>query len=193
VGWSLHTWWNITNVAILLSLVLFALHYLGFRLLEIYHLGFHVIEAFYPVRIVDFQYWYQIPPLIFEKIEYPSLIPEGWDAGLLFWHINFSYLPSAAALMLPLSALPLLVAFSIWLALQMVCFFAVLFLSIHLASVANWPSRWADHRRRRGACRKSHRLGSAKSQCEPDLSCTCARRHCNWAHLGWREFASAEL
>jgi hypothetical protein len=142
VGWSRHAWWRVANAAIVLFLILFSLYYLGFRPLEIYHLGFQAMED--PRRTVDFQFWYLLPPLIFEKLEYPSLIPEGWHAQLSFWHdaVAFPYLPSAVALMLPLSALPRLVAFGIWVLLQLICFFAVLLLSIRLARLASWPSRW---------------------------------------------------
>src|SRR5262245_39246306 len=114
--------WRILNAAILLFLLLFALHYLGFRVADLYQLGFHVMEAFTPLRTVDFLFWYYLPPLIFEKLEYPSLVAEGWHTDLTLWHVNFSYLPSAVALMLPLSNLSRLTAFGLWLVLQLASF-----------------------------------------------------------------------
>jgi Glycosyltransferase family 87 len=139
---GLYARWHIVNATVVAGLVLFALYHLGIRPLDLYRLGFHFMEAFTAPRTVDFQFWYQIPPLIFEKLEYPSLTPERWHARLSFWHINFSYLPSAVALMLPLSALPRLAAFGVWLLLQLACFFAVLLISMRLAGVAGWQSRW---------------------------------------------------
>ncbi len=124
--------WRRLNAAIVVALVLFVLYYLGIR-----------PESFSEApRQVDFQYYYQVPPLLFQKLEYPTLIPEGWHARLSFWHTIWPYLPSAAAMMLPLNALPRSIAFGIWLALQAGCFFFVLLASMRLAGCAQWQSRW---------------------------------------------------
>jgi hypothetical protein len=124
--------WKRINGTIIFGLVALMLYYLGVR----------PTETFSPIRQVDFQYWYQIPPLIFQKLEYPSLVPQGWHEHLSSWHVNYSYLPSAVALMLPLYAFPRPAAFGIWLCLQGISFFAVLLLSMRLAGLALWPSRW---------------------------------------------------
>src|SRR5690242_14282987 len=84
--------WARVNAAIVIALILFFLYYLGVR----------PTESFTEARQVDFQYYYLVPPLIFEHLEYPSLIPEGWHVRLDYWHTIWPYLPSAAALMLPL-------------------------------------------------------------------------------------------
>jgi hypothetical protein len=124
--------WKRTNAIIIAGLVVLVLYYLGVR----------PTETFSPIRQVDFQYWYQIPPLIFQKLEYPSLLPQGWHEHLASWHVNYAYPPSAVALMLPLYAFPRPVAFGIWLVVQAMCFFAVLLLSIRLACLTGWRSRW---------------------------------------------------
>ncbi len=110
--------------------------------LVLYDLGVRPTETFSPIRQVDFHYWYQIPPLIFQKLEYPSLVPQGWHEHLSSWHVNYSYPPSAVALMLPFYVFPRAVAFGIWLLVQGICFFVVLLLSIRLAALSMWPSRW---------------------------------------------------
>ncbi len=114
----------------------------GLLILVVYYLGVRPTETFSPMRQVDFHYWYQIPPLILEKLEYPSLVPQGWHQHIASWHVNYSYPPSALVLMLPLYALPRPVAFGIWLLLQTICFFIVLLLSLRLAGLTRWPSRW---------------------------------------------------
>jgi hypothetical protein len=108
--------WRQLNAAIVIGLVIFVIYYLGVRPASFTE----------PPRQVDFQYYYQVPPLIFEKLEYPSLIPEGWHTRLSFWHTVWPYLPCAAALLLPLNALPRALAFAIWLCLQAASFFYVL-------------------------------------------------------------------
>jgi hypothetical protein len=114
----------------------------GLLILVLYYLGVRPNETFSPIRQVDFHYWYQIPPLVLQKLEYPSLVPQGWHEHIASWHVNYSYPPSALVMMLPLYAFPRPVAFGIWLLLQAICFFAVLLLSMRLAGVADWPSRW---------------------------------------------------
>jgi hypothetical protein len=90
----------------------------------------------------DFQYYYQVPRLVFDKLEYPSLIADGWHARLSFWHTIWPYMPSAAALLIPLSTLPRWLAFGLWLALQAGSFFFVLLASMRLAGCTEWKSRW---------------------------------------------------
>jgi hypothetical protein len=113
---TLEARWRRLNAAIVIGLVVFAVYYLGVRPASFTE----------PPRQVDFQYYYGVPPLVFEKLEYPSLIPAGWHARVSLWHTIWPYPPSAAALLLPLNALPRAVAFALWLSLQAGCFFFVL-------------------------------------------------------------------
>ena len=64
--------WTRVNAGIVIALILFLFYYLGVR----------PTESFTEPRQVDFQYYYLVPSLIFEHLEYPSLIP---NAGTLGW------------------------------------------------------------------------------------------------------------
>ncbi|HKY85209.1 MAG TPA: glycosyltransferase family 87 protein, partial [Pseudorhodoplanes sp.] len=66
--------------------------------------------------------------------DYPSVITGNWN-------IPFPYLPSAVAMMLPLSLLPQTIAFIFWILLQAIAFAVVLWTSMHMAGIA------ADRRR----------------------------------------------
>jgi len=81
--------WKIANYTAFAGLIFFALYYLtAFR--------FDVIFTD-PTRQVDFTLWRFVPTYILEHARYPSVVTGDWE------HAVFSYLPSAAVMMLPLN------------------------------------------------------------------------------------------
>ena len=114
------------DALVIVGLLAFALHYLtAFRLVTLF-----TVEA----RQADFHMWYMFPPLILRHAHYPSAMSGDWQ-------VNFPYLPSAVAMMLPLNALSKPVAFGLWLILQATSFAVVLWAALRLAGAAQWRSR----------------------------------------------------
>lgn len=76
---------------------------------------------------VDFRMWYLLPPQI-KAQDYPSVLSGNWL-------IPFPYLPSAVALMLPLSLMTQTVAFLVWIVLQAASFVIVVWTSLRLVGM----------------------------------------------------------
>jgi hypothetical protein len=72
--------------------------------------------------------WYLLPPQI-KAQDYPSVLTGNWL-------ISFPYLPSAVALMLPLSLMSQTTAFILWMALQVLSFAVVIWTSLRLVGMA---------------------------------------------------------
>jgi len=85
-------------------------------------------------RQSDFRQWYNFPPVIAQHLQYPSVV---WNN----WRLPFPYLPSAVVLFLPLSALPVTVAFVLWLVLQATSLFVVLWAGLKLSGAAQFRGR----------------------------------------------------
>src|SRR5690242_3629941 len=95
--------WVIADFGALAALVFFALYYLtSFRFDDLLTRDPRQVDFNY--RQVDFRQWYKFPPLISRHLEYPSVV---WND----WTVPFPYLPSAVAMLLPLSKLPEATAF----------------------------------------------------------------------------------
>jgi hypothetical protein len=75
----------------------------------------------------DFRMWYLLPPQIAAQ-DYPSVVAGNWN-------ISFPYLPSAVAMMLPLSLMPQVAAFIVWMILQGLAFVTVIWTSLRLAGL----------------------------------------------------------
>ena len=71
--------------------------------------------------------WYLLPPQIAAQ-DYPSVVTGNWN-------ISFPYLPSAVAMMLPLSLMPQVAAFIVWMILQGMAFVTVIWTSLRLAGL----------------------------------------------------------
>jgi hypothetical protein len=78
-------------------------------------------------RQVDFRMWYLLPPQIATQ-DYPSVVAGNWT-------IPFPYLPSAVAMLLPLSLMPQVAAFIVWMVLQSLAFITVIWTSLRLAGL----------------------------------------------------------
>ena len=72
-------------------------------------------------RQADFRRRYLLPPQI-NALDYPSVITGNWN-------ISFPYLPSAVAMMLPLSLMPQVATFIVWMILQSLAFVTVIWAS----------------------------------------------------------------
>ena len=113
--------WPLADALAIAGLIFFAFYFLtAFR----FDVLFTALE-----RQVDFRQWYNFPPIIARSLKYPSV-------ALNDWTIPFPYLPSAVAMFMPLSALPLMVAFGFWMLLQAAAFAAVLWTGIRLSGAA---------------------------------------------------------
>jgi hypothetical protein len=111
--------WRAIEYALLAAFAIYLLYYLtGFR-----------FEALVTgdTRQVDFRMWYLLPPQI-KAQDYPSVVTGNWL-------ISFPYLPSAVAMMLPLSLMPQVMAFLVWMVLQSLCFAVVIWASLRLAGL----------------------------------------------------------
>ncbi|MBX9825648.1 MAG: DUF2029 domain-containing protein [Xanthobacteraceae bacterium] len=111
--------WRAIEHILLAAFAIFVLYFLtGFR-----------FEALVTgdTRQVDFRMWYLLPPQIAAQ-DYPSVVSGNWL-------ISFLYLPSAVAMMLPLSLMPQVAAFVVWMILQSVSFAVVIWTSLHLAGL----------------------------------------------------------
>jgi hypothetical protein len=77
----------------------------GFAIFLLYFLTGFRFEALVTgdTRQVDFRMWYLLPPQIAAQ-DYPSVVSGNWL-------ISFPYLPSAVAMLLPLSLMPQVAAF----------------------------------------------------------------------------------
>lgn len=112
--------WRAIEHVLLAAFAIFVLYFLtGFR-----------FEALVTgdARQVDFRMWYLLPPQIAAQ-DYPSVVSGNWL-------ISFPYLPSAVAMLLPLSLLPQVVAFIVWMLLQGLAFAVVIWASLRLAGLA---------------------------------------------------------
>ena len=85
-------------------------------------------------RQVDFKQWYSFPPIIAEHLQYPSVV---WND----WKVPFPYLPSAVVMFLPLSALPQMAAFALWIVLQAVALVVVLWIGLELTGASKLRGR----------------------------------------------------
>jgi hypothetical protein len=118
--------WPLADVLTIAGLIFFAFYFLtAFR----FDVLFVARE-----RQVDFWQWYNFPPIIARSLQYPSV-------ALNDSTIPFPYLPSAVAMFLPLSALPLMVAFGFWIVLQAAAFAVVLWTGIKLSGAAEHRGR----------------------------------------------------
>lgn len=120
--------WRFANAAAIAGIVFFAFYYLtAFR--------FDTLFAV-PSRQVDFNIWRFVPNYIFEHGRYPASATGDWE------HALFPYLPSAAAMMLPLSWPPRLVAFALWLVIEAGAFAVAIWAAMRLSGAALLPGRW---------------------------------------------------
>ncbi len=111
--------WRIVEHVLLAAFAIYLLYFLtGFR-----------FEALVTgdTRQADFRMWYLLPPQIAAQ-DYPSVVTGNWD-------ISFPYLPSAVAMMLPLSLMPQVAAFIVWMILQGLAFVTVIWASLRLAGL----------------------------------------------------------
>jgi glycosyl transferase family 87 len=119
----------IVNAFAIVGLTYFVLHFLtSFRFTTL----FTVAD-----RQVDFRFWYYVPRYIVEHLRYPASETGDWT------HVIFQYLPSAAAMLLPLSAIPHAISLAIWLLAQAVAFAFVIWAAARLSGAAalpGWPS-----------------------------------------------------
>lgn len=117
--------WQRVEYVLLAAFAIYVLYFLtGFRFAAL------VSEQ---TRQVDFQMWYLLPPQI-KALGYPTTITGDWK-------ISFPYLPSAVAMMLPLSLMTQTAAFFVWMGLQVASFAAVIWASLRLAGIEQSPLR----------------------------------------------------
>lgn len=117
--------WRRVEYVLLVAFAIYVLYFLtGFRFAAL------VSEQ---TRQVDFQMWYLLPPQI-KALGYPTTITGDWK-------ISFPYLPSAVAMMLPLSLMTQTTAFLVWMNLQVVSFAVVIWASLRLAGIEQSPLR----------------------------------------------------
>lgn len=118
----------IANAAAWAGLIFFSLYYLtAFR--------FDVLFS-EQAREVDFFLWRFIPRYIFDHARYPAMVTGDWI------HTLFPYLPSAAAMMLPLSWPAETPAFVIWLTVQLLAFAIVVWAGLRLSGAMKLRGRW---------------------------------------------------
>ncbi len=111
--------WRIVEHVLLAAFAIYLLYFLtGFR-----------FEALVTgdTRQGDFRMWYLLPPQI-AALDYPSVVTGNWN-------ISFPYLPSAVAMMLPLSLMPQVAAFIVWMTLQGLAVVTVIWTSLRLAGL----------------------------------------------------------
>jgi hypothetical protein len=111
--------WRIVEHVLFAAFAIYLLYFLtGFR-----------FEALVTddTRQADFQMWYLLPPQIAAQ-DYPSVLSGNWN-------IPFPYLPSAVAMMLPLSLMPQVTAFIVWMILQSLAFVTVIRTSLRLVGL----------------------------------------------------------
>jgi hypothetical protein len=111
--------WRIVEHVLLAAFAIYLLYFLtGFR-----------FEALVTgdTRQGDFRMWYLLPPQI-AALDYPSVVTGNWN-------ISFPYLPSGVAMMLPLSLMPQVAAFIVWMTLQGLAFVTVIWTSLRLAGL----------------------------------------------------------
>jgi len=122
------TWsWRVADAAAIGGIIFFAIYYLT---------ALRFDDLFTSVdRQVDFKQWYRFPTVLAEHLQYPSV---AWAN----WRLPFPYLPSAVAMLLPLSALPQMAAFALWLALQAVSLAVVLWTGLQLTGANRLQGRF---------------------------------------------------
>ncbi len=112
--------WTVIEYGLIAALVIYSVYFLtGFR--------FDALISG-DTRQVDFRMWYLLPPQIRAR-DYPSAISGDWT-------IPFAYLPSAVAMLLPLSLMGQVTAFIVWMVLQGISLAVVLWASLSLAGMA---------------------------------------------------------
>jgi hypothetical protein len=120
--------WIAANAAAWVGLTFFVLYYLtAFR--------FDVLFT-EQARQVDFFIWRFNPSYIADHLRYPAVVTGDWA------HTLFPYLPSAAAMMLPLSAPPEMPAFALWLLIQLGAFVIVVLIGLRLSGAMALRARW---------------------------------------------------
>ena len=122
------TWsWLVADAAAIGGIIFFTVYYLtALRFDDL----FATIE-----RQVDFGQWYTFPPAIAQHLQYPSV---AWNN----WNLPFPYLPSAVAMFLPLSALPRMAAFALWIVLQAASLAVVLWTGLQLTGADRLRGRF---------------------------------------------------
>jgi hypothetical protein len=120
-------YWMAIDALAIAGLIFFALYFLtAFRFDTLF-----TVEA----RQVDFTIWRFVPSYIMEHGRYPAVVTGDWI------HTIFPYLPSAAAMMLPLSIPPQTVGFAIWLLIESIAFLLVILTSLHLSGAMQLRGR----------------------------------------------------
>ncbi len=120
--------WNWIDAGCIAGIVILALYYLtAFR----FDTLFTMLD-----REVDFRFWYDFPARIAQTGRYPASVSGRWD------YEHFPYLPSSAAAMLSLHALPRVAAFALWILAQGAALAAVLWASLRLSDAAALRERW---------------------------------------------------
>ena len=101
----------------------------GLAALALYYLTAFRFQALFTVeaRQVDFALWHFVPRYMLDHLRYPASATGDWI------HAVFPYLPSAAAMMLPLQAVPILIAFAGWLILQAAAFAVVIWAAARMS------------------------------------------------------------
>ena len=111
--------WRVVEHILIVTFAVYVLYFLtGFR--------FESLVSG-DTRQVDFRMWYSLPPQI-KAQDYPSVLAGNWL-------IPFPYLPSAVALMLPLSFMTQTAAFIVWMILQALSFVVVIWTSLRLVGI----------------------------------------------------------
>jgi hypothetical protein len=116
--------WTLINAALFVAFAIYVFYYLtAFR--------FDTLFTVEP-RQVDFRMWYLFPQLILRTTHYPAVITHDWAT-------NFSYPPSAVAMMLLLGVASQTTAFGFWIVLQGLAFITVLWTGIRLCGASGQP------------------------------------------------------
>ncbi|MBV9558608.1 MAG: DUF2029 domain-containing protein [Pseudolabrys sp.] len=116
--------WRVVNAGCCLGIAFFVLYYLT---------GFHADLFTTLSRRADFVQWHYFPPLLREKLAYPSVAFNQWT-------LPFPYLPSAIALFSPLSLMSQTMAFGVWMALQAASLIVILRASLQLSGATAMPA-----------------------------------------------------
>jgi hypothetical protein len=119
--------WLVIDTLAILGIVFFTIYYLT---------SLRFDNLFTAIgRQVDFRQWYFFPPVIAQHLQYPTVV---WND----WTFPFPYLPSAVAMFMPLSALPNMAAFALWIGLQAVAFAVVLWTGLQITGADRLPGRF---------------------------------------------------
>lgn len=117
---------NVADTFAVIALIILTLYYLtGFRFDTLFSV---------PSRKADFGIYYVFPSFVFERLEYPLASGDRNNP--------FPYLPSAILMMLPISKLPLPIAFGIWILIQAASLALVLWAGLRLCGIGSLRGRW---------------------------------------------------